>query len=184
MSHLHCWIWSSSVSLISNTLFFHVCFPFPSDLIPIPTGGHPLQKRRQWDRVGSLSSESQLATQSSQSTPVSVQQANEFRSHGSNGGGGLVSKLCPTLVTPQTVARQAPLSMGFSRQENWSRLPFPSPGDLSYPVIEPGSPAMQADSLPTELQGSPVVGMKATHEPTSWDPQRCSGSCLCWMSDM
>ena len=43
------------------------------------------------------------------------------------GGGGLVAKLCPTLVTPWTIARQAPLSMGFSRQEYWSGLLFPSP---------------------------------------------------------
>ena len=71
------------------------------------------------------------------------------------GGGGLVAKLCPTLVTPWTVACQAPLSMGFSRQEYWSRLPFPSPGDLPNPGIEPGSPALQADSLPNELQGKP-----------------------------
>ena len=46
---------------------------------------------------------------------------------------------------------QAPLSMGFSRQEYWSGLPFPSPGDRSDPGIEPGSPALQADNLPTEL---------------------------------
>ena len=56
-------------------------------------------------------------------------------------------------VTPWTVACQAPLSMGFSRQEYWSELPFPSPGDLPGPGIELGSPALQADSLPTELQG-------------------------------
>ena len=65
-------------------------------------------------------------------------------------GGGLVAKSCLTLVTPWTVAHQAPLSMGFSRQEYWSGLPFPSPGDLPDPGIEPGSPALQADSLPTE----------------------------------
>ena len=64
---------------------------------------------------------------------------------------GLVAKLCPTLVTPWTGARQAPLSMGFSRQEYWSGLPFPSPGDLPDPRIEPGSPALQVDSLSTEL---------------------------------
>ena len=52
-----------------------------------------------------------------------------------------------------TVACQAPLSMGFFRQEYWSGLAFPSPGDLPNPEIEPGSPALQADSLPTELQG-------------------------------
>ena len=67
------------------------------------------------------------------------------------GGSGLVAKSYPTLVTPWTVARQAPLSMGFPRQEYWSGLPFPSPGDLPDPGIEPSYPALQADSLPTEL---------------------------------
>jgi len=55
-------------------------------------------------------------------------------------------------VTLWTVARQASLSVGFSRQECWSELPFPSPGDLPNPGIEPRSPALQADSLPSELQ--------------------------------
>ena len=72
------------------------------------------------------------------------------------GGGGLVAKSCPTLVTPWTVARQAPLSMGFSGQEYWSGLPFPSPGDLPNLGIESGSPAWQANSLPTELLGKPT----------------------------
>ena len=49
-----------------------------------------------------------------------------------------------------TVAPQAPLSMDFSRQEYWSGLPFPSPGDRPNPGIEHGSPALQADSLPSE----------------------------------
>ena len=73
--------------------------------------------------------------------------------------GSLVAKLCPTLETPWTVALQAPLSMDSpSRQEYWSGLPFPSPGDLPHPGIEPspGSPALQADPLPTELQGKPL----------------------------
>ena len=48
-------------------------------------------------------------------------------------------------VTPWTVAHQAPLSMEFSKQENWSGLPFPSPEDFPDPGIEPGSPALQAD---------------------------------------
>ena len=52
--------------------------------------------------------------------------------------------------TPWTVGHQAPLSMGFSRQEYWSGLPFPSPGDLPNPGIEPGSSASQADALPSE----------------------------------
>ena len=53
-------------------------------------------------------------------------------------------------MTPWTVAYQAPLSMGFSRQEYWSGLPFPSPGDLSDPGTEPRSSTLQADALPSE----------------------------------
>ena len=71
------------------------------------------------------------------------------------GGGGLVAKLCLTLATPWTVACQAPLSKGFSRREYWSGLPFPSPEDLPDSGIEPRYPALQADSLPTELWGKP-----------------------------
>ena len=58
-------------------------------------------------------------------------------------------------MTPWIVAQQAPLSMGFSRQEYCRGLPSPPPGDLSNPGIEPGSLALQADSLLTEHQGSP-----------------------------
>ena len=68
-----------------------------------------------------------------------------------NGGDGLVAKLCLTLMTPWTAVYQAPLFMGFPRQEYWSSLPFPSLGGLLDPGIEPGSPAFQADSLPTWL---------------------------------
>ena len=56
-------------------------------------------------------------------------------------------------ATPLTVAHRAPLSMGFSRQEHWSGLPFPSPGDLPDPGIELASPALQADALPSEPPG-------------------------------
>ena len=63
-------------------------------------------------------------------------------------------------VTPWTVAYQAPLSMGFSRQEYWSGLPFPSPGDLPDPGIEPRSPALQADALTSEPTGSPRCDLK------------------------
>ena len=86
-------------------------------------------------------------------------------------------------ATPWTIAHQAPLLMGFSRQEYWSGLPFPSPGDLPDPRIkptspvlavdsltlsplgsptetEPGSPALQADSLPAEPQGKPWAHIK------------------------
>ena len=55
-------------------------------------------------------------------------------------------------ATPGTVAHQAPPSMGFSRQEYWSGLPFPSPGDLPDPGIKPRSPALQADALTSEPQ--------------------------------
>ena len=58
--------------------------------------------------------------------------------------------------TPWTVAHQAPPSMGFSRQEYWSGLPFPSPGNLPDPGIEPRSPTLQVDSLLPSHQGSPV----------------------------
>ena len=56
-------------------------------------------------------------------------------------------------ATPWTVAHQAPQSMEFFRQEYWSGLPFPSPEDLPNPGIEPGSPALQADALPSEPPG-------------------------------
>ena len=62
--------------------------------------------------------------------------------------------VCPSAMSnslrPQE-AHQASLSMGFPRQEYWSGLPFPSPGDLPDPGIKPGSPALQVDSLPSEL---------------------------------
>ena len=60
-------------------------------------------------------------------------------------------------VTPWTVAHQAPPSMEFSRQEYWSGLPFPFPGDLPDPEIEPGSPALQGYALPSEPPGNPAL---------------------------
>ena len=60
-------------------------------------------------------------------------------------------------ATPWTVAYQAPPSMGFSRQESWSGLPFPSPGDLPNPGIEPRSPTVQADALTSEPPGKPMM---------------------------
>ena len=71
-------------------------------------------------------------------------------------GGGLVTKSYLTLATPWIVSCQAPLSVGFCRQEYWSGLPSPFPGDLPDPRIEPGSPSLQADSLPAELWGKPL----------------------------
>ena len=73
-----------------------------------------------------------------------------------------IAELCCTVLllshvwlfaTPWTVARQAPLSMGFSRQEDWSGFPCPPPGDLPNPGMELRSPTLQEDSLPTELPG-------------------------------
>ena len=63
------------------------------------------------------------------------------------------------------VVRQAPVSMGFSRQDYWSGLPCPPPGDLPNPGIGPWSPTLQADSLPSELPGKPV---------RHWDTEYCS----------
>ena len=61
-------------------------------------------------------------------------------------------------ATPWNVACQTLLSMEFSRQEYWSGLPFPSSGDLSNPGIEPGSPTLQADALPSEPPGTEGAG--------------------------
>ena len=72
-------------------------------------------------------------------------------------GGDLVTKLCLTLVTPWTVACQAPLPMGFPRQKYWSGWQFASLGDLLNPGIKSGSPALQVDCLPTEPPGKPTL---------------------------
>ena len=72
----------------------------------------------------------------------------------------LCAQSCSTLGDLMDLqSTQTPLSMGFSWQEHWSGLPFPSQGDLPKPGIEPWSPALQADSLPTELQGSPCLSL-------------------------
>ena len=70
--------------------------------------------------------------------------------------------------TPWTIAYQAPPSMEFSRQEYWSGLPFPSPGDLPDPGIEPGSPASQADALPSEPPGKPWWPVVTLHVKAGW----------------
>ena len=77
----------------------------------------------------------------------------------------LVAKSFTTLCDPQTVDCQAPLSMGFSRPQYWSELPFPTPGDLPNPKIGPRSPTLQADSLPPELSGKPLSEW--------WCPLKC-----------
>ena len=67
-------------------------------------------------------------------------------------------------ATPWTVAYQAPPSMGFSRQEFWSGLPFPSSGDLPNSGIEPGSPTFQGDALTSETPGKLVKNLPAMLE--------------------
>ena len=70
----------------------------------------------------------------------------------------VVAQSCPTLCDPTDGSlHQAPPSMGFSRQEYWSGLPFLSPGDLPNPGIEPRSPALQADILPSKPPGKPSM---------------------------
>ena len=71
-----------------------------------------------------------------------------------------VAQLCLTICDPWTVAQQAPLSMRFSRQEYWSGLPFPSPGNLPNPGIEPRSPTLQADTLTSEPPGKPIIQLR------------------------
>ena len=73
-----------------------------------------------------------------------------------------VAQSCPTLCDSWTVAHQAPPSMGFSRQEYWSGLPFPSPGDLPDPGIEPRSPKLQADALTSAPPGKPMSNVDST----------------------
>ena len=65
-------------------------------------------------------------------------------------------------MTPWTVACQAPLNLGFPRQEYWSGLPFPSPGDLPDPGIKPASPAMADGFFTTELSGKPKEAGRAS----------------------
>ena len=88
-------------------------------------------------------------------------------------------------ATPWTVALWAHLSMGFSRQEYWSGWPFPSPGELPNPGIQPGSPALQADSWPSEPPRKLLIPVKwqyLTRSPQSWQvPLSSPQSCL-WIA--
>ena len=82
-------------------------------------------------------------------------------------------------ATPWTVARQAPLPMGFSRQEYWSGLPFPSPGDLPDPGIKPRSSALQADALTSEprmrwiLDWVAIPFSRTSSQPRNWTGVSC-----------
>ena len=72
------------------------------------------------------------------------------------------AQLCLTLPS-HGLKLMAPLSMEFSRQEHWNGLPVPSPGDLTNPGIDPRSPALQTDSLPSELSGKPMSDGREVH---------------------
>ena len=84
----------------------------------------------------------------------------------------------PLIVTPRTVAHQAPLSVEFSRQECWSGLPFPSQRALSDPRMEPRSLVLQADSLPTEPPGKPILYVS----PNLLIHPRLPLGCVCYSS--
>ena len=79
-------------------------------------------------------------------------------------------------MTPRTVAHQAPLRMGFLRQENWSGLPFPSPGDLPKPGIKPVFPALAGGFFSTELAGKPKRSKRKYHafqqDSQGWEKQK------------
>ena len=86
-------------------------------------------------------------------------------------------------ATPWTVAHQAPLSMGFSRQEYWSGLPFPSPGDLPIPGIEPMSPELQADALTSEPSGKPLMNTLRVTKSKVWENGSGSSTALSLLAD-
>ena len=87
---------------------------------------------------------------------MQMKNADIYILHKNGGGGGLVIKSYPTLVTPWTVAHQAPSSMGFSRQEYCSGLPFPPPWGLPNPGTEPWSPALAGGFFTTDPPGIPI----------------------------
>ena len=71
----------------------------------------------------------------------------------------LVTRLCPTLWQPyRTASHQAPLSTGFSKEEHWNASPFPSPGHLPDPEVEPWSSALAGGFFTTEPPGKPYIG--------------------------
>ena len=76
----------------------------------------------------------------------------------------MLTQLCPTLYDPMVCSPQTSLSVGFSRQKSWSRLPFSPPGDLPDPGIEPRSPILQADSLLSESPGKPTRFQRDRHK--------------------
>ena len=84
---------------------------------------------------------------------------------------------------PRAVAYQAPPSMGFSRQEYWSGLPFPSPADLPNPEIEPGSPTLEANTLTSEPPRNRITYTAFMYSFPNLEPVHCStsGSTCCFL---
>ena len=99
----------------------------------------------------------------------------------------LVAKLCPTLSDSMECSPSGSAVHGFSRQEHWSGLPFPSPGDLPNPEIKPTSPAWQVDSLPLGHPRSPqrvtdgLFQVVNIHQPVP-SPARNGTSCIPWLA--
>ena len=123
-----------------------------------------LQARKlEWVEVPSSKASSQPGDWTHASYPCLLHSQADSLPLAPPGGGSLVSKSCPTLGDPKDCSCQALLSMGFSRQECRSRLPFPSPGNPPNPGTEPGSPALQADSSPTKLQGKPSTTWEVSY---------------------
>ena len=97
---------------------------------------------------------------------MQIQELSNRGDTSSHGGGGLVAKWCQTLATSRTVACQAPLSMGFSRQEYRSGLPYPPPGDLSDPGTEGmplTAPALAGGFFTTGATWEALQGMQSVH---------------------
>ena len=95
-----------------------------------------------------------------------------FKHDHSVGGGDLVTKSCPTLETPWTVPARLLCPWGFSRQEYWSGLPFPSPGHLPNPRFEPASPTLAGRFFTTEPPGKPILVSSLIH--ICWITERCA----------
>ena len=132
-----------------------------------------------------LGNTAQPCTQSQFVCPLTAQRLG-------GGGDGLIAEWCPTLVIPRTVAHQAPLSMGFPRQEYWSGLPCPPPGDLPDPEIEPRSPAFAGGffsagppgKLVRTIPGFAEWGLSRLHRPSQpllpVRPASCRAACA-WL---
>ena len=92
-----------------------------------------------------------------------------------------------SLATPWTVAHQAPLSMGFLKQESWSGLPFPSPGDLPNPGLKPMSPALAGRFFTTESPGKPlfkITELKVTASFLYFHTHFCFSPAIEWKCDL